>query len=1725
MKTFFRLFLLLSGSVAAAYAQSVSITGPSGSVNSSVAITGNVTGTTTVNVTANGSTAGLGNNGLATVSGNTWSIVWSPSRGGDYLIRAAAGAASATTTLTFIGPPGVTLALTGGSGSVPAGSYRFLNAVPSTDAIARVEFFLDGTLIGTDTSAPYNLLFNAPESLGAHALTAVAYDNTGLTGNSNVVSINIGSAIGALPSIGINSPLNGAFVAQSVTGTVVTIPISGTVADTDGSVQKVEVFVNGSNGTGSGLASAGVAVLNGNSWTINWSPTTIGTVSIVAIATDDKGNAVAAPALSVNVTDNTSPVVTLVLTPGTATLPVGAVRNIVANTTPSVGRAVVRVEFFVEGGKVGEDTTPPFTLRYTAPATPGTYILSARAMDNAGLARDAQVPLIVTAAVGASPTVNLITPGNNSTVVPNTPISLAATATAPGGNITSVQFYANGRPVGPPTPNGEAPILTPPYTTNFTPTAPGSYVIDAIATDDRGNTTVSNAATVNATFGTPTITLTSPRADVANPNAAVRVTPNVPLTIVTTATGGSGATVLLVEFLLDGVQLGTRTAPPSGITYQFSWTPDSSQLGLHVLTTRVTDTNSVSATSLPVNINVASVVGTPPTISITAPANNATLQSLSTVNLQANAFATGGTVSSVEFFLNDGSVGLATREQTTNVYRLPYNLANFNYSALQPDPNTGQYTLTYYAIAKDSNGNQTVFPATNPLQLRVTPSVSLPPSVQVIAVGATTVTAGTQFAVGVVSSDPDGTVTTVQIFANGTQVGTAANPQPGQIVTYTPQVAGRFNVYAVATDETGNTAVSSPIIVNVTGNTAPTAVLVRPTDNSTVTTVTTPVFLEATATEPDVGQGVTVTFINTANGATLATGARVGTTDTYRAIWTPTQANTFNVAARSADTAGTSTTSTVTRRVVVSNVIGIAPTVTITVPTPVTSASTANFSATAADSDGSIVSVEFFLNRNSLGQATRDQLTNIWRIPAPFAGVALGNAEVQALARDSAGNVAASPISTVNITAASSIAPSITLTPSSTNVAFSRQVQLTSTARDTDGTVTSVQYFANGTNLGTSTNSANNYLVTWTSTQAGSFNVYAIATDNTGNITVATSVVVTVRRNNPVLDDSAFILQTYLDLANTGNVNPLVLENLDAQLAAGTLTRADLANNLITEPGFVAPVNLLAAYYVIMGQWPTPANYTTLLATARTSLPNAMGAILSSNEYFAKFGVVPTVALLNNPNSTIPAPVFLSRLHQGAGLGAPSALDELRFRNNDTASLALGIGRGYNVATLNTALAEFITFTNVNNTALFKKARAAAIFYQLNRPPSTVSVETITARVEALAALPETPAMVEAVLRDVLYAYRYVTILKHPQSVKVAPRSGVLFSVEALGAPPLSYQWLLNGSPLAGEDGPTLSLTNVNANRVGAYTAVITTSAGSATSDPATLELSSLPTRLGNISTRGMTSGGNQVLIGGFVVSGAANQTRQMLIRVIGPSLTGLGVTGVLADPRLEVYNGTNPTPILSNNDWGTQTGGAAAVNAIQQATNRVGAFTLANGTTDAVVLAALSPGNYTVQARGPAATSSGVVLVEVYDATPLANAGPKAINVSTRGLVGTGNNILIAGFVINGEVSRRVLIRGVGPTLQRFGLGAGALLADPQITLINQNTTATIKTNNDWAAGDDAAIIAAAAASGGAFPLANGSKDAAMILMLPPGVYTVQLSGVNGGTGIGIVEVYDVDP
>ena len=263
--------------------------------------------------------------------------------------------------------------------------------------------------------------------------------------------------------------------------------------------------------------------------------------------------------------------------------------------------------------------------------------------------------------------------------------------------------------------------------------------------------------------------------------------------------------------------------------------------------------------------------------------------------------------------------------------------------------------------------------------------------------------------------------------------------------------------------------------------------------------------------------------------------------------------------------------------------------------------------------------------------------------------------------------------------------------------------------------------------------------------------------------------------------------------------------------------------------------------------------------------------------------------------------------------------------------------------------------------------------------------------------------------------------------------------------------------------------------------------------------------RLVNLATRAAVGGAAGTPISGFVVAGSG--AKPVVVRAVGPALAGFGVAGSLADPRLAVLAGQ--TTVAENDNW--LPGDAAAMGA-------VGAFALPTGSRDAAVLRPLEPGGYTAPVTAPGG-AAGIALLEVYDAAPTGSS--YLVNASTRAFVGTGDSVLIPGFVISGPGSLRVLLRAVGPGLTGFGVNG--VLADPTVTLY-RGTTA-LATNDNWSTGNNAAEISSAAAGFGAFALAAGSRDAALLVSLPAGSYSAVVSGVGGGTGTALVEVYAAAP
>jgi sugar lactone lactonase YvrE len=254
-----------------------------------------------------------------------------------------------------------------------------------------------------------------------------------------------------------------------------------------------------------------------------------------------------------------------------------------------------------------------------------------------------------------------------------------------------------------------------------------------------------------------------------------------------------------------------------------------------------------------------------------------------------------------------------------------------------------------------------------------------------------------------------------------------------------------------------------------------------------------------------------------------------------------------------------------------------------------------------------------------------------------------------------------------------------------------------------------------------------------------------------------------------------------------------------------------------------------------------------------------------------------------------------------------------------------------------------------------------------------------------------------------------------------------------------------------------------------------------------------------NISTRVNVMTGDNVLDGGFIVLGPG--TKRILIRGLGPSLASAGISGVLADPIIELHGGSENAIIASNDNWKNN----------QQAEIEATGIPPTNDA-EAALIATLEEGSYTVIQRGKANTS-GVGLIEIYDLG--AGFGPELANISTRGFVGTESDVMIAGFIATSATggSGSILLRALGPSLGAAGVSDP--LADPVLELHDSNG-GLIASNDNWKSDQQTEIEATG------IPPTNDA-EAAILVTLFPGSYTAIESGKNGGTGVGLVEVYNL--
>ncbi len=343
------------------------------------------------------------------------------------------------------------------------------------------------------------------------------------------------------------------------------------------------------------------------------------------------------------------------------------------------------------------------------------------------------------------------------------------------------------------------------------------------------------------------------------------------------------------------------------------------------------------------------------------------------------------------------------------------------------------------------------------------------------------------------------------------------------------------------------------------------------------------------------------------------------------------------------------------------------------------------------------------------------------------------------------------------------------------------------------------------------------------------------------------------------------------------------------------------------------------------------------------------------------------------------------------------------------------------------------------------------------------------------------------------------------------------FTVDVQNAAGAVYQWLKNGQPIPGANGPVLTVSGVTDASLGRYAVSVTTPTGTVTSSDASLALATANQagRLVNLSIlTALTAADNGTFTMGAVIGGSGTSgPKPLLVRAVGPALAVFGVGSPLRDPALEFFTGT--TRIGENDNWG-------GTQALRTAFASVGAFAFADGASlDAAIFnPAVAPGNNSVRVTSVGGATGGV-LAELYDATPsdaFTATTPRLVNVSVLKHLGTGAGAgLTAGFAIGGSTPRRVLVRAIGPTLGLAPFNVAGAVADPQLALYSGPTQ--IGENNNWGG---TAALREAFSQLAAFALANDSRDAALLVELQPGTYTVHVSGVGGTTGVALVEIYE---
>ncbi len=943
-------------------------------------------------------------------------------------------------------------------------------ASDSDGSVAKVEYYDGAALIGASTTAPYTLGWSNM-AVGVHSVAAKAYDNLGAVSSSAPIQIAVQSVpvsgwktvllegqsmtLGTYKTVRFGSGLKwvlktvtGAFTCTNATftdpapgvvkqcevegvnsaptvalatpqqglmyGAPANIAMSAVATDQDGPVSKVEYY-NGPTLLGTSTAAP---------FAFNWSAVPVGRYPITAKAFDPAGAVTTSAVVFIDV----------VAMPATGWVRLGA-----------EGQSLV-----LSGSQ---------TVRYGSGDRWILKPLSGTISCSNVTFTDAYpgVPKVCEAIPNnVAPTVSLTAPAANASYTAPAAVTIAATAADSDGTIAKVEYYNGATLLGTST--------AAPYSFTWSNVAVGSYSLTAKAYDNAGAaaTSAAVAITVKAANVAPTVSLTGPA---ANANYAA------PASLVITATAAdSDGTIAKVEYYNGTTLLGTSTAAP----YYFAWS--NVAVGSYSLTAKATDNNGAVSTSAAVAITVKAV-NVAPTVSLLAPTANATFTAPANMVIIAEAGDADGSITRVEFY--NGTTLLGANFGNMGPFGQGWN----NVPA-------GTYSLT--AKAYDNLGGVTTSAAVaiTVKAANAAPTVSLTApaaNASYTAPAAVTITAN--------AADSDGTIAKVEYYNGTTLLGTStAAPYS---YTWSNLTAGSYSLTAKATDNTGAVTTSAAVAITVkAANVAPTVSLTAPAANASYTA---PAAVTITATAAD--SDGTISKVEYYNGATLL---GTSTAAPYSFTWSNVAVGSYTLTAKATDNTGAVTTSAAVDITV--KAANAAPTVNLTAPAanasyaaPVAVTITAN----AADSDGTIVKVEYYNGTTLLGTSTAAPYSFTW------SNVAAGSYSLTAKATDNTGAVTTSAAVAITVKAAT-VSPTVSLTAPTANAVYTGPVAvtITATASDSDGTIAKVEYYNGATLLGTST--AAPYSYTWSNVAAGVYSLTAKATDNAGASTTSAAVSITV---------------------------------------------------------------------------------------------------------------------------------------------------------------------------------------------------------------------------------------------------------------------------------------------------------------------------------------------------------------------------------------------------------------------------------------------------------------------------------------------------------------------------------------------------------------------------------------------------------------------------------------